>query len=403
MTAVRVLRIYHSAVVEEYRQRERMLRSRHGYDVQLVSPPAWEEGGSLVAATPDPGVPVHIVKVCGPRHPILFVYAEAALRRVLRAVQPQIVDLHEEPYSLAAAAALRAVRAEVPGARVCIYTAQNILKNYPTPFRQLECRALSVAAAAYPCSTEAGDVLRAKGFAGSLHILPLGVSLRSTAAPKAASDRLRVGFLGRLEPYKGGDLALRAFAGAAADLDACLEIVGSGSQQAALEARAADLGLSARVRFTGAVSQAEALERIRSYDVVLVPSVSTRRWKEQFGRIPAQALEAGTPVIASDSGSLREVLGGCGELVQEGDVDALTARLARLLRDPVRRAELSVRGRRRAAEALSWEMVADGCDRMYRELLASPPPSSRWTGRMFPRSATWFRGPAPPSSTAIRL
>jgi glycosyltransferase involved in cell wall biosynthesis len=370
VSAIRVLRISNSAVVPEYRRREHLLRSGHGYDMHLVSPPAFAEGGSMVTATEDPDVPVHIVNTRGRRyHPILFWYVTSQLRRVIREVRPQIVDLHQEPYSLAAAAALRAIEAEAPRAKICIYTAQNILKRYPPPFRQLEQRALRLSAAAYPCATEAGEVLRAKGFAGAMHVLPLGVSVRPELPRSFGLDGLRVGFLGRLEPYKGGELAIRAFQAATQDLDATLEIVGSGSQREELERCAAGLGVAQRVVFTGAVSQEEALDKIRSYDAVLVPSLTTATWKEQFGRIPAQALEAGTPVIASDSGSLREVVGDCGVLVREGDVDALSNALGALLRDPRQRAELSARGRERASAVFSWEVVADGCDRMYREML----------------------------------
>jgi len=368
MTAVRVLRVYHSAVVDEYRERERLLRTRHGYDVHLVCPPAWPEGASVVQAAPGADIPLHVVGVRGRTHPILFWYASRAFRRVLRAVRPDIVDLHEEPYSLAAAAALPAIRREAPQSRICMYTAQNILKRYPPPFRQLERRALAATAAAYPCSSEAGEVLRAKGFAGALHVLPLGVSLPSTPRNRDGG-RLRVGFLGRFVPEKGADIAVRAFAAAADGLDAELELVGAGPQEPRLRELAGRLRVAERVIFPGAVSQAEALERISSYDALLVPSLTTASWKEQFGRVAAQALAAGTPVVASDSGSLSEVLGGCGELAREGDADDFAARLGGLLRDSARRAELGKCGRRRAAEELSWERVAAGFDRMYREVL----------------------------------
>ncbi len=138
MNGTRVLRVYHSAVVTEYRERDRLLRSRHGYDLHLVSPPAFEEGGSLVRADVRGEVPVHVIPIRGRQHPNLFWYATAAFRRVLRTVQPQIVDLHEEPYSLAVAFALPAIRREAPGARVCVYSAQNIQKHFPPPFRQLD-------------------------------------------------------------------------------------------------------------------------------------------------------------------------------------------------------------------------------------------------------------------------
>ena len=101
--------------------------------------------------------------------------------------------------------------------------------------------------------------------------------------------------------------------------------------------------------------------------MLLVPSLGTKRWKEQFGRVVAQGLAAGTPVIASDSGSLPEVLGGAGEIVSEGDADALADTLSTLLRDAGRREQLARLGRKRAAEALSWNRVAEGFDSMYRE------------------------------------
>jgi len=371
MTPIRVLRVYHSAVVGEYRHRERLLAARHGYEIHVLCPPSWPEGASVVEAARDPEVALHVVGVRGRRHPILFWYATGPLRRLLRELRPQIVDLHEEPYSLAAAAALRAVRAEAPDARVCIYTAQNILKRYPPPFRQLERRALAAAAAAYPCSTEAGEVLRAKGFTGALHVLPLGVTVGPEPPRDApAGGPLRVGFLGRLVPEKGADVALRAFALAGDGLDASLEVVGAGPQEQELRELAGRLGVGSRVTFPGALPQEQALERIRGYDALLVPSLTTPTWKEQFGRVAAQALAAGTPVVASDSGSLPEVLDGCGELAREGDADDLADRLGRLLRDPARRAELAARGRRRAVGELSWERVADGVDRMYRQVLA---------------------------------
>jgi glycosyltransferase involved in cell wall biosynthesis len=363
MSRVRVLRLFHSAVVDEFRERERWLREKHGYDVHVVCPPTWPEGGSVVRAAPEREVPVHVVPVHGRTHPILFWYSPRALRRVVAQVRPHLIDVHEEPYSLAAAFALRAA-GDLP---VCVYTAQNIHRRYPAPFRQLERRVLARAAAAYPCSTEAGEVLRAKGFGGALHVLPLGVS---EPLPRASGNgRLRVGFVSRLVPEKGGRNAIAAFAQASAGLDADLEIVGSGPEEQSLRDSAAALGLNGSVCFAGAVDQDEALARIGSYDVLLVPSLSTSRWKEQFGRVAAQALAVGTPVLASASGSLPEVLDGCGELAREGDVNDLAGKLGVLLRDPVRRAELAVLGRKRATEQLSWERVSDGFDRMYREAL----------------------------------
>jgi glycosyltransferase involved in cell wall biosynthesis len=364
---IRVLRIYHSAVVSEYRERERWLREKHGWDVHVVAPPAWPEGGSRVVAEPGGEVPLHLVPLRGRDHPILFWYAGGRLRKVLRDVRPALVDLHEEPYSLAAWQALRAVAAEVPDSPICVYTAQNIYKRYPPPFRQLERSVMRRAAAAYPCSTEAGSVLRRKGFKGPVHVIPLGVTV--PAASPAGNGRLRVGFVGRLVPAKGAHIALEAFAHASDGLDARFEVVGAGPQEPELRTLADRLGIDAKVQFAGFVPQWQALARIGSFDVLVVPSIATASWKEQFGRVAAQALAAGTTVIASDSGALAEVVDGCGVLVREGDRDDLAEKLRVLLHDPARRAALAERGRRRAASELSWERVADRADAMYREVL----------------------------------
>jgi glycosyltransferase involved in cell wall biosynthesis len=287
-------------------------------------------------------------------------------------VQPEIVDLHEEPYSVAAGAALRAIRIELPEAKVCIYTAQNLLaRRYPPPFSWIEQRVLTAAGAAYPCSIEAGDRLRRQGFRGAIHVLPLGVSL------PAAVDRepgvVRVGFVGRLEPYKGGLIAVRAFleAAARATAEASLEVIGNGSQAEAMRREVENSGTADQVVFTGALPQDETLRRIAKMDVMLIPSLTTPTWKEQFGRVAVQAMAAGAVVIASDSGSLREVVGDSGVLVPEGDEEALAAALQALLDDPVGLATLRDSGRRRAAERFSWEAVAAGADRMYRELGAA--------------------------------
>jgi glycosyltransferase involved in cell wall biosynthesis len=368
LTGIRILRIYHSAVVDEYRHRERALRQRHGHDVHVVCPPAWREGSQLVRPGTDAEVPVHIVPVRGPAHPNLFWYRGRELGAVIRHLRPEIVDLQEEPFGLAVARALPLVQREAPNAKLCLYTAQNLPKRYPPPFSVYERRALAAAGAAYPCSTEAGQRLRARGFRGSVHVIPLGVTI--PPAIRTPSGRVRVGFVGRLDPPKGAVIAVRAFVLAAAGRGASLAVIGSGHELEALRAEVSEAAISDQVEFTGAVSQDEALQRIAGLDVVMIPSLTTRHWKEQFGRVAVQAMAHGASVIASDSGALREVVADAGVLVPEGDVDGFARELGRLLDEPHRRAELSARGRIRAIEHFSWDVVADKGDRLYRELLA---------------------------------
>jgi glycosyltransferase involved in cell wall biosynthesis len=372
VTGVRVLRFYHSAVVDEYRERERHLRADHGYDVHLVCPPEWSEGGSIVRAPASSAFPVHVVPIYGRRHPNLFWYSPRAVKRVVQHVRPDIVDFHEEPFSVAVASALRIVKREAPDARICVYSAQNIFKRYPLPFRWWERTALATASAAYPCSSEAGKVLRAKGFRGDLNVLPLGVSVPATLPSPQSNGNFRIGFVGRLEEFKGAHVAVDAFARLSVDPSrSTLELVGGGSEEARLRAFAAELGVADRVIFAGAVDQGVALDRIAAFDVLVIPSLSWPNWKEQFGRVAVQAMIAGTPVVASTCGSLPEVVGDAGELVPEGDARALAEKLRMLASNQARVEELVRLGKQRAHERFTWARVADGVDQMYRGLLAS--------------------------------
>jgi glycosyltransferase involved in cell wall biosynthesis len=172
-----------------------------------------------------------------------------------------------------------------------------------------------------------------------------------------------------LEPYKGAILALEAFARAARGIDASFDVIGAGSEDRALRRYAAEAGIAPRVHFVGALPQDETLARIAHLDVVLIPSLTTRKWKEQFGRVAAQAMAAATAVIASDSGSLREVVEDGGILVPEGDVDALADELRRLLLSPSLMTDVARRGYERAKVSLSWVHIADRVDQMYRQAM----------------------------------
>ena len=362
---MKVARIYHSGVVSDWRERERVLRA-DGVDITLVSPRRWNEGGHVVRLDghDDFVVPARTVG----RHPYRFVYAPVALLRVLSA-QPNVIDVHEEPASLAAAEVL-ALRwiARATAVPLVFYSAQNIVKRYPPPFRWLERRFLRRASAAYVCNEEAVDVLRRKGFTGLIEVIPLGIDrhLFDDATPTPPTPGYALGYVGRLESHKGVDVLLDALSRVPA---ATLEIVGDGPQRAELEARAAALQLDDRVRFVGALGRDAIADVYRRVHVVVVPSLTTPAWKEQFGRVAAEAMSVGTPVIASDSGSLPEVVGPGGLLVPPGDAVALADAL-RELADPARRGELGEKARAWATQ-FAWESVGAKQRALYERVLAA--------------------------------
>src|SRR5690606_19583842 len=87
-------------------------------------------------------------------------------------------------------------------------------KRYPIPFRWMERRALTGAAGAYVCNREAGEILRRKGLRPAATLIPLGVDTQvfTPSDRRAPAEHPVIGYLGRLEPYKGVDTLLRAAA-----------------------------------------------------------------------------------------------------------------------------------------------------------------------------------------------
>ncbi len=124
---------------------------------------------------------------------------------------------------------------------------------------------------------------------------------------------------------------LRAFARVQSELGNCeLWLIGDGERRQALEALAAELGITEWVRFWGERTDVPAL--LGGMDVF---AFSTTR-DEGFGIVLAEAMAAGTPIVASDVEACREVLaaGEAGRLVRPQDPDALAVGLSELLTRP---------------------------------------------------------------------
>lgn len=368
---MRVLRVSHSAVVDAWRERERGLR-RLGVEVFTFSAQRWNEGGAIVPLQPRPDEPVSGVRTLG-SHPALFLYDPRPLWRAL-AQEWDVIDLHEEPFALATAEilALRALRRQ--RAPYALYSAQNIPKRYPVPFRWFERWALRQAGGISVCNREAGRICQDKGFPGAPRLIPLGIdreAFRPSAEGRARDPRapIAVGYVGRLATHKGVDVLLAAIAG---DDRLTLRIAGAGPSEADLRQQASRLGIASRVEFCGSLSQDDLPDFYRSLDVVAIPSLPTPGWLEQFGRVAVEAMACGVPVVASDSGALPDVVGGAGLLVPPGDADRLREALLSIGTDAGLAARLRAEGLVRA-ESCDWRAVAEQYLEMYRSTLRTVP------------------------------
>jgi len=205
-------------------------------------------------------------------------------------------------------------------------------------------------------------------------VVPYGLAIdRYALAPVVSAEvetlpgeaaRPTLLFVGRLVGYKGVEVLLRALPG----LDADTVIVGDGPRRAALESMAAELGVSDRVQFLGAVGDDELLAWYHACDALVLPSITRQ---EAFGMVQLEAMLCGRPVVSTDLGTGVSWVNQherTGLVVRPGDTGALHAALSRLTRDVELRRQLGVAARARVLELFTAERMCRSTVAIYREV-----------------------------------
>jgi glycosyltransferase involved in cell wall biosynthesis len=398
--AIRVLRVYHGGRNPAHRERERALAGL-GVELTLIVPTAWSEGGGeeKLSAESYP-----IVELPAGRSGDVNRHAYTsprALARLISERNPDVLDVHEEPFSVSARQVLGAAPAELP---VVMYTAQNVDKRYPPPFSLYERRAYRRAAALYPCSRQAAAVARGKGFAGGIEVLPLGYDQRvfSEGTQSLDDNELALALVGRLVPEKGVRDAVHVLARVNAVRPARLVLVGAGPEEGPARALAEQLGVAERVELVPWQAAAKLAELYRRAHLVLVPSTPTATWTEQFGRVIVEAQACGAVVAGYANGSIPEVAGDAAVLVP-GDDTALAERVLRLLGERAEYARLRQQGLA-LSRTRTWAEVARRQAELYRRAAAGEigrtrlPPSPR-ERRALARAEF---GPTAPTTEGVR-
>jgi len=202
-----------------------------------------------------------------------------------------------------------------------------------------------------------------------------GDRARARSLLGASSQGPLVLFAGRIQPLKGLDVAIRAFAGVAGALpEARMLVVGGASgergpqEMAAMLDLVAELDLADRVAFHPPLPHDRVPVAYQAADVVVVPSRS-----ESFGLVAAEAQACGVPVVASRVGGLPYVVvdAETGILVDGWEPAEYAAALLRILGDPVTAAAMA-RAAVSSSEQFSWVKTADRLLELYDGLRARP-------------------------------
>jgi glycosyltransferase involved in cell wall biosynthesis len=367
---MKVLYVSKAMTTGAYRDKLQQLATQ--IELRAVAPRRW---GAQPADAVAPDQPwMRLVPAAFQGHNHFHVYLRPAC--FFQNPKPDLVHIDEEPYSaVTAQLARQCTQRNLP---YVFFAWQNIDKRIPQPFLAARGYVFRNARGAIAGTDEAASVLRMWGWTGPLEVIPqMGVDanrFRPDPATRAAArsrmqmdpDQFVVGYGGRLLREKGVQLLIGALQTVPA---ARLEILGDGPERGSLEHAAHRAGMADRVHFHGTVPSTAMAEWLPALDALVLPSLTTPGWKEQFGRILVEAMACGLAVVGSSSGEIPRVIADAGLVVPEGNVEALAAALRALSESAERRAALGERGRARVLARYTNERIAMDTVRFYHRVL----------------------------------
>ncbi|MCO6007650.1 glycosyltransferase family 4 protein [Actinoallomurus purpureus] len=198
-----------------------------------------------------------------------------------------------------------------------------------------------------------------------VHILPLGVDTHCFHPRGERVPGRIVAVASADSPLKGVATLLRAVAKLATERDVHVIVVSKPTPGGPTDKLVGELSLGDRVRFVSGISDEELGELLASAEIAVVPSLY-----EGFSLPAVEHMASGTPLVASRTGALPEVVGDAAILVEPGDVEELAGVLGRLHDSPEERERVGASGYARVQERFTWSAVARATVGHYETAIA---------------------------------
>jgi glycosyltransferase involved in cell wall biosynthesis len=331
---------------------------RHGWDPYLVVPARWRHEYASAVFPPEvsPELRGHVagrrVVLEGRVQRHMYV---TDIGRLIDELQPEAAFLEAEMTSTAAFQWSRPLARR--GIPYGVQAAENLERPWPLPARMFRRSTVGRAGFVASRSPTAAKLTAHVRSDVPTPLIPHHVPAWPDVAgrlDREAEDVFVVGFAGRLVLEKGLDTLLEAVAG----LDGvAVRLIGNGPQRGHLTARAKALGVPLTI--DSDIRHEQMAAAYCGLHVLVLPSLSTPTWTEQFGRVLVEAMWCGVPVIGSSSGEIPWVINstGGGVVFEEGNSAALRDAILELRDSPARRQELGLRGQVKVQETFSVEAV----------------------------------------------
>jgi len=281
----------------------------------------------------------------------------------VRRLDSDVVWVQEEPSSWLTLVVLLALRWRRPP-RIVVAACENIFPRWGIASdwlrRWLWRRVDAIAAVAddsidglheagFPCSVKTATLV-AGNFPPPANLGPMPLPFHRRG------ERFIACFAGRVCEEKGLWTLLDAMR--ALPDGFCLVIAGDGPLLPEVKQAAQEAGLKGRIHLAGLCPKDELWRLYAASDCLVLPSLTTPTWKEQFGGVLADAMAVGLPIVGSDSGAIPQVVGDAGIICPEGDATALAAAMSLLASDEKLRHRLQTVGRERFASCFDIDSYA---------------------------------------------
>ena len=339
----------------------RLLQSEYGIPVHLIIPSSLDFPGGIKEPVENPDETLSITRLpISSMHPRLQIFRGAGA--VVSKLKPTHILVDADPASLMSVVAARWARQL--DAKLWAVTCENLPRNFvkealgglrsasPRAFISGLLNQLFLMACrtrvdqVFTISQDGTRVMEALGFRNRITQMPLGfdAAIFNRQAPQRIEEtRVRLGidrpvvaYFGRVSPEKGVDLLVRSLANL---LDRPWQFLLDdfdrypSPYQVEIQKLLESTGVKDRTVFFQS-NHRDIADYMNAADIVVLPSISTPKWKEQYGRVIPEAMACGKVVVGSVSGTLPELIGDRGFVFTEGDIDQLGALLSKLLAMP---------------------------------------------------------------------
>jgi glycosyltransferase involved in cell wall biosynthesis len=294
--------------------------------------------------------------------------------------QPSIVLLEEDPHSLVGVATMFVLilfqRLRNKRTKLVLFTWDNI-NRIPQNRSVAFIKRLSNHLATKLCS----GIIAGNCDAQSLARSSKSFSCPSVVLPQVAvpclnkvnsrsltiNQQFIIGYIGRIVPQKGISTLLDACKHLARKFDIQLNIVGGGP--CLIEYKEMYEDEASWLNFVGPVPFQDVYKHLKHFDLLVLPSIDTPTWREQFGLVLAQSMSLGIPCVGSDSGAIPDVIDNSDLIFHQKDSAALANVIASLLTSPHRYSQASATALRRYNDCFSSDSVGLNYSRFLQGII----------------------------------